>query len=153
MGIKIVVKPTAGGNKIDKEVEPEWTIQEVKEALAEQVSAFDQQRALFMQWALLIPAAGSQCSSPSPTVTCIRHPVSGHHKPQANIPATEQRLIYKGQILKDERTVESYGECWGFPGALEEVRGSPVVGSVPAAPPAHLSCWLKPPAAHPCRHR
>lgn len=25
-------------------------------------------------------------------------------------PAAEQRLIYKGQILKDERTVSSYGE-------------------------------------------
>lgn len=63
MRVKIVVKPTAGGSKIEKECETEWTIQEVKEALAD----------------------------------------------QASIPATEQRLIYKGQILKDERTVESYG--------------------------------------------
>jgi len=63
--IRIVVKPTAGGNKIDKEVDTSCTILEVKEQLAD----------------------------------------------QANIPATEQRLIYKGQILKDERTVESYGGC------------------------------------------
>jgi ubiquilin len=28
----------------------------------------------------------------------------------ASIPSTEQRLIYKGQVLKNERTVESYGE-------------------------------------------
>lgn len=27
----------------------------------------------------------------------------------ADIPAAEQRLIYKGQVLKNERTVESYG--------------------------------------------
>ena len=28
---------------------------------------------------------------------------------EASIPAGEQRLIYKGQVLKNERTVESYG--------------------------------------------
>ncbi|KAF6263160.1 hypothetical protein COO60DRAFT_1256373, partial [Scenedesmus sp. NREL 46B-D3] len=61
--IRIVVKPTAGGDKIDREIETISTIREVKEQLAE------------------------ACS----------------------VPADAQRLIYKGQILKDERTVESYG--------------------------------------------
>ena len=28
---------------------------------------------------------------------------------QASMPAAEQRLIYKGQILKDEKTLDSYG--------------------------------------------
>ena len=28
---------------------------------------------------------------------------------KADVPAENQRLIYKGQVLKDERTVESYG--------------------------------------------
>ena len=30
---------------------------------------------------------------------------------EASIPAAEQRLIYKGQVLKNERTVDSYGEA------------------------------------------
>lgn len=62
-GIRVVVKATAGGQRIEREVEPGQSILEVKEGLAE--------------------ACG--------------------------IPAPDQRLIYKGQILKDERTVESYG--------------------------------------------
>lgn len=28
---------------------------------------------------------------------------------KTDIPSAEQRLIYKGQVLKDERTVDSYG--------------------------------------------
>lgn len=30
-----------------------------------------------------------------------------------SMPAAEQRLIFKGQILKDERTLDSYGEDGG----------------------------------------
>lgn len=44
---------------------------------------------------------------PSSTVMEVKEKLSE----QCSIPATEQRLIYKGQILKDERTVESYGTC------------------------------------------
>lgn len=61
--IRIVVKPTSGGQKIEAEIESSLTIAEVKEQLA------------------------SNC----------------------DIPGADQRLIYKGQILKDERTVASYG--------------------------------------------
>lgn len=61
--IKIVVKPTSGGQKIEADVETGFSIHEVKEQLS------------------------AKC----------------------DIPAADQRLIYKGQILKDERTVESYG--------------------------------------------
>lgn len=30
------------------------------------------------------------------------------------VPASEQRLIFKGQILKDERSIDSYGEAAVF---------------------------------------
>jgi ubiquilin len=103
MPVKIVVKPTAGGNKIEKEVEPEATIFEVKEQLAE----------------------------------------------QANIPATEQRLIYKGQILKDERTVESYGgsshSTKGLPWCCCLKDGTPTPNTTAADTLTHCVC--------PCRDR
>ncbi len=30
--------------------------------------------------------------------------------PKCSIPAPEQRLIYKGQVMKDEKTLDSYGK-------------------------------------------
>lgn len=76
--IRVVVKPTAGGDKIEQTVDTDSTIQQLKEELAE----------------------------------------------KASIPASNQRLIYKGQILKDERTVESYGVyvVWLCPGTKHPPR-------------------------------
>lgn len=66
--VKLVIKPTAGGDKLEVDVELDKTVEELKQA---------------------IEAKG--CS----------------------IPATEQRLVWRGQILKDERTLESYNGEWG----------------------------------------
>ena len=42
----------------------------------------------------------------SASVRELKEAVAG----KCTISADEQRLIYKGQVLKDERTVDSYGE-------------------------------------------
>lgn len=42
----------------------------------------------------------------SVTIRELKEAVAG----KCTIAADEQRLIYKGQVLKDERTVDSYGE-------------------------------------------
>jgi hypothetical protein len=79
MPLTLVIKPTAGGDKITlTDIEASISVEELKSRLAE------------------------QCS----------------------LPASEQRLIFKGQILKDERTVESYG-------------GHPLAGAARALPHAH----------------
>ncbi|KAH0687933.1 hypothetical protein KY290_019594 [Solanum tuberosum] len=50
---------------------------------------------------------------------------------QANIPAEQQRLIYKGRILKDEQTLESYGLEADH--TVHLVRGSPPAPSANSA--------------------
>ena len=61
--LNIVIKPTAGGSKFTVQIEPSYSIAELKEEVAK----------------------------------------------HCGYPGAEQRLIYKGQILKDELTVASYG--------------------------------------------
>ena len=41
------------------------------------------------------------------TVGAFKEVVAG----SCDVPAPQQRLIYKGRILKDEQTLESYGSC------------------------------------------
>jgi ubiquilin len=41
------------------------------------------------------------------TVGAFKEVVAG----SCDVPAPQQRLIYKGRILKDEQTLESYGTC------------------------------------------
>lgn len=44
--------------------------------------------------------------TPKQTIAELKAAVAG----KCDIPAENQRLIYKGQVLKDEKTVEDYGE-------------------------------------------
>jgi hypothetical protein len=97
--IRIVVKPTAGGDKLHTTIEPSASVLDVKGAIAE----------------------------------------------QAGIPATEQRLIYKGQILKDERTVESYGACLQ---AARCLRCALEPARAPPRPAAARASTRHPAAAH-----
>lgn len=56
------------------------------------------------------PTAGgdkfSVDASPAMTIADLKEKVES----KSQISPAEQRLIYKGQVLKDERTVDSYGE-------------------------------------------
>lgn len=45
---------------------------------------------------------------PSQSVKELKEVVASQSSPQVAV--EDQRLIYKGQVLKDERTVESYGK-------------------------------------------
>lgn len=50
---------------------------------------------------------------PSILVSDLKAEIANH----CPIAKEDQRVIYRGQILKDERTVESYGGLWKQPGA------------------------------------
>lgn len=63
--IKLYVKPTLGDVKYTVEVEPTWTVAELKEGVAK----------------------------------------------ESNIAVEDQKLIYKGKILKDEDILKELGEC------------------------------------------
>jgi len=63
----------------------------------------------------------------SSTVGDLKTALSASDK--ADVPAERQRLIYKGHVLKDEKTLESYGEDAARPAAspaLERARASEV---------------------------
>mmetsp|Transcript_22181 Transcript_22181/g.69026 ORF Transcript_22181/g.69026 Transcript_22181/m.69026 type:complete len:84 (+) Transcript_22181:134-385(+) len=48
---------------------------------------------------------------------------------QTEIPSAQQRLIYKGHVLKDEKTLESYGLETDH--TVHLVKGHPTGGPVP----------------------
>ena len=57
---------------------------------------------------------------------------------KCDIPAENQRLIYKGQVLKDEKTVEDYGKQ-GFRDHTEQLH-DPSVSIIAAA--EMLTCYM-----------
>ena len=59
----------------------------------------------------------------STTVGALKSTLSAEDK--ANVPAPQQRLIYKGHVLKDDRTLDSYGT---------RVRANPAVDGVAFRP-------------------
>ncbi|EFJ13793.1 hypothetical protein SELMODRAFT_268972 [Selaginella moellendorffii] len=67
---------------------------------------------------------------------------------RSEVPADQQRLIYKGRVLKDENSLDSYDLQNDH--TVHLVRGAPPPGSAPAAPsPASPSPAAAPPAAAP----
>jgi ubiquilin len=49
--------------------------------------------------------------TPSATVLQLKHKTAEH----CSLKAEDQRLIYKGKVLKDEMTVQDYGELLPLP--------------------------------------
>ena len=58
------------------------------------------------------PTAGGDRLSvqigPDSSVEQLKQAIQDQH----SVPAAEQRLIYKGQVLKDEKSVKDYGRAW-----------------------------------------
>jgi hypothetical protein len=54
-------------------------------------------------------AGGQKIELPEADLTKTVLELKEELSPSCNIPASEQRLVWRGQILKDERTLDSYG--------------------------------------------
>ena len=55
------------------------------------------------------PTAGGEKFSVEANLAMTVAELKEQAQSKSQVAPTEQRLIYKGQVLKDERTVESYG--------------------------------------------
>lgn len=87
--ITIIVKPTAGGEKFQVVASTDDTIAELKTKV----------RTFCMEYGMP-PFARPRFLMP---LSCLQV------AEKCSIVAAEQRLIYKGQVLKDERDIKSYG--------------------------------------------
>ena len=127
--ISIIVKPTAGGQKFSiTGITGATTIAELKEKVRPDLHHTPgnaAQRAVVLHGCSRCRVSHPLpfCRGPEAPVVCaIEQERQSQVQEKTDIAPAEQRLIFKGQVLKDERDVASYGAGCSTAAAL----GQPV---------------------------